>query len=151
MAEPKYPLKEPLFDELVFDIVKMEYGVAFDGYALEKLRYDKNYDYITNQLQYKLTTFIPAEDMKHETHVVSVDYPKTWWDAFKLAYFPQWLLNRYPVDFTTKEESVTFTAYNLYPKFPYVVDCGDFQRQIIIKTVKSMDCDNLLNIANGEE
>lgn len=25
-----------------------------------------------------------------------VTYPKTWWDAFKLAYFPVWLRDRFP-------------------------------------------------------
>ena len=122
---------------LIFDIVKLESAIAFDGFTMEKLTLDEYHDVVRNQLRYKLRTLVPAENMKRETHTVSVSHPKTWWDAFKVAYFPQWLVDRYPVDFVTKEDTVTFTAYNLYPKFPHAVECGDSWRQIIMKTVET--------------
>jgi hypothetical protein len=31
-----------------------------------------------------------------------VRYPRTWWDAFKLRWFPEWALEAYPADFTVK-------------------------------------------------
>jgi len=31
---------------------------------------------------------------------IDIEYPTTWWDAFKLRWFPGWLLARYPADMT---------------------------------------------------
>ena len=45
------------------------------------------------------------------THAVT--YPATWWQAFKRDYFPPWLLERFPVKWST----VKFTFRTLYPDF----------------------------------
>jgi hypothetical protein len=46
------------------------------------------------------------------THkVASVQYPATWWDAFKDRWFPWWAKNLWHVKYTTK----TFTIEELYP------------------------------------
>jgi len=48
---------------------------------------------------------------------VVAEYPKTWWDAFKLRWFPRVLLSRYPVEYITVKAE--FRAY--YPDYRPVV------------------------------
>lgn len=56
--------------------------------------------------------------LKHEIYgekaVKEFTYPATWWDGFKLKFFPKWLLRKYPAKYNT----VTFNAYALLPDFP---------------------------------
>ncbi len=44
-----------------------------------------------------------------ETH----KYPTTWLDAFKLRWFPKFLLNKYPVNFTTVK------TWECYPDYAF--------------------------------
>lgn len=38
------------------------------------------------------------------------EYPTTWWDAFKVRWYPEWLLKKFPPNITKLE------AVALYPK-----------------------------------
>ena len=121
-------------EEILLRLLASETTLVFDGHALESFKLDSNYNPILNQFVYRLNTMIPAENMKEETHTVSVTYPDGWWNAFKERYFPVWLLRRCKIGYVTKVETVKFTAYMLYPKFPRILR-GDTERQIIIKEV----------------
>lgn len=109
------------------DILVSEKRFTLSGYALRSLTVDRLEDYIHDVLLYSLHTLIPAENLKEETHTVTINYPATWWQMCKEQYFSEWLKKRYPIRYNTKSETVTFTAYNLYPKFPDVVPekCGN--------------------------
>lgn len=64
----------------------------------------------------------------------TIEYPATWWDAFKLAHFPAWLRRRYPP--TMHREELEFMV--LYPDFqPALSDRQRFNR--MVKTVKVED------------
>lgn len=126
-----YVLKEYALKQLI-----TEKNFTLGGHALNGLTIEKYNDHLINAVVYNVRTLIPAEDMKTATHTVQVRHPDGWWNAFKDQYFSPWLLKRYPVKYVTKEETVTFTAYNLYPEFPEVYPgCGD-GRQIIVKYTK---------------
>ena len=118
------------------DLLVCEKRFALDGFAYQNLKVDRIKDFGRTDLLYSLHSLIPAENLKEETHTVSVEYPETWWHAFKEQYFPAWLKKRYPIKYKTKSETVTFTAYNLYPKFPEIMPerCIDAV-QTIIKSV----------------
>ena len=88
------------------------------GFAYQNLKVDRIGDFGRTDLLYSLHTLIPAEHLKEETHTVTVEYPETWWQAFKEQYFSTWLKKKCPIRYKKKAETVTFTAYNLYPKFP---------------------------------
>lgn len=56
-----------------------------------------------------------------------VTYPKTWWDAFKLAHFPKWLQRRYPPIMWNE----VFDFVVLYPDFqPALSDIQRFRRMV---------------------
>jgi len=52
-----------------------------------------------------------------------VRYPRTWWDAFKLAYFPAFMRRWFPAKHT--EERVTLKRFVGFPNLPhYPADWG---------------------------
>jgi len=118
------------------DLLVREKRFALSGYALRSLSVDRIADYTYDNLLYSLHTLIPSEKMKEEKHTITVSYPATWWQALKEQYLSPWLKKRYPIKNKTKSETVTFTAYNLYPKFPDIMPerCIDAV-QTIIKSV----------------
>lgn len=122
--------------EFILKRISTQKSFTLNGSALHSLTIEKRNDELLNRIIYSIRALIPAEDMKEAEHVVCVKCPDGWWNAFKEQYFPIWLVEHYPIKYVTKKERVTFTAYNLYPKFPEVYpECGD-ARQIIIKYVE---------------
>jgi len=120
--------------EFILDQLKVEKNFTLGSYAVESLTIERYHDTLTNRIIYSIRALIPAENMKEDTYTVSVRYPDGWWNAFKDRYFTPWLLRRFPVEYITKKETVRFTAYNMYPKFPEVYpNCGD-ARQVIVQT-----------------
>jgi hypothetical protein len=66
-------------------------------------------DFYHNQTRIMLRQLLLAQkNVKYPT----VSYPKTWWDGFKLACFPKYLLKRFPAEFTT----VHFDVSIVYPQ-----------------------------------
>jgi len=114
------------------DILVSEKRFAIGGFAYDNLKVERIRDFGRTELLYSLHTLIPAENLKEETHTVTVEYPETWWQAFKEQYFPLWLKVECPIKYKTKSETVTFTAYNLYPKYPKFTPerCEDAVRTI---------------------
>jgi hypothetical protein len=68
---------------------------------------------ISNNIVVQVRTFVWAEKLDP----VVITHEKTWWDAFKKRWFPQWLLKRYPVEYKTH----TIQFYATYPNYkPFV-------------------------------
>ena len=129
-----YPISED--SELrEFKLKLMEYQtqLRFGGFSFDSLTISKQKDLFSDELIYKVTVMIPAEDIKTDTRTLKLTCPEGWWDAFKEHYFPAWLIKRYLIKYKTKEETVTFTAYNLYPKFPVVYPGCGYGRWIIVQ------------------
>ena len=103
------------------DILTSEKRFVMGGFAYENLEVERIKDFGRHELLYSVRTLIPAENLKEATHTVTVEYPETWWQAFKEQYFPARLKKKCPIRYKKKSETVKFTAYNLYPKFPRVV------------------------------
>ena len=102
----------------VLDFLVCSKDFGFSGEALKRLNIDEIKDYLEMELEYQLHTLIPAESVKEAKHIVSLYYPATWWQAWKEMHYPNWLQNRWPVIYKEKKETVTFTAYNVYPRWP---------------------------------
>lgn len=56
---------------------------------------------IHDRMILEIKCYLAGKPWKHV-----VRYPKTWWHAFKLRFYPEWLLRRYPVVYT----EVTLTS-----------------------------------------
>jgi len=118
------------------DLLIREKRFELGTFAYKNLRVERIPSYGRRELIYSLYTLIPSENLKEETHTVSVEYPASWWQMFKERYYPLWWKKKHQIKQKTKSETVTFTAYNLYPKFPDVAPerCIDAV-QTIIKSV----------------
>jgi len=68
-------------------------------------------DHYTRSLIIGLRGYVWAEDEK--ARHVEVRYPKTWWQHFKLRWFPRSWLKRWPV----QEAVVSWDVECLYPGF----------------------------------
>lgn len=42
-----------------------------------------------------------------------VSYPATWWDAFKIRFFPKWLIKMFPAKHTRR--TLSCVAHDLFP------------------------------------
>lgn len=62
-----------------------------------KIECSEHYDFFTNQVVVRLSTFIYGETVK-KTAIAR--YPKDWWQMFKDQYFPGRLKNKFPVKYT---------------------------------------------------
>ena len=136
-----------IYDEsikYILDILVREKRFALGGFAYENLKVDRIKDFGRHELLYSLHTLIPAENLKEEIHTVTVEYPETWWQAFKEQYFPLWLKKKCSIRYKKKSETVKFTAYNLYPKFPRVVPerCVDAVQTIYKSVISPEDVEN---------
>ena len=70
---------------------------------------EMNGDFINNLTTLRIRGYLWGES--GETRTIS--YPLTWWDAFKVRWFPRWLLAKYPANYQHHE----ITLKTLYPHF----------------------------------
>lgn len=123
--------------ELKLKLLKFASTKILDGTALHNLNVSVE-SRIFDMVKLEVSTLIPAENVKTEMHKFEVQYPKDWWQAFKMQYFPALLLDRWPVIFTKKTQLVKFDAYVIYPKLPEVMEGVGEEREVIIKYVDAI-------------
>lgn len=66
---------------------------------------------------------------------VNLEYPATWWDGFKLVYFPRFLLSRFPAKLDTFKIKALELATKLqvpekYGPTPYMTIAKDFRYSV---------------------
>jgi len=75
----------------IFISQRKSYSVA----AIDRMKFNIAPSAIDpRELVASVETYVHA--MGEERIYLHHEFPKTWWDAFKIQYFPNWLLNRYP-------------------------------------------------------
>ena len=119
------------------DLLVRETRFGLDGFTDENFSIKRLAEYGETSLRYAIRMLIPAEKINEEARTATVEYPGTWWQAFKEQYFPAWLKKKCPIIYKRKSETVTCTFYNMYPKFPLsIVKKGRGTIQIIPKERK---------------
>lgn len=69
-----------------------------------------------------------------ERIIVQRHWPKTWWDAFKQRWFPQWAINRWPVQFEFID--INRPVYAAVCPHLHVVDNGKHLEWMLAQTEK---------------
>ena len=82
-------------------------------------------DFMTDQLVVELRSFVWSEDVGKE----QFKYPADWWQAFKARWFPQWMLNKWPIKYTRVTLDVKATYPNFHPSLP--------NEQVVYQIIKS--------------
>lgn len=73
---------------------------------------------------------------------VDTTYPKTWWDAFKDRWFPSWLKERYPVEWTKVEVDE--------PQYVVVLGLDDIQFWGDHAVISFVDLNDIREVRHGE-
>ena len=68
-----------------------------DMHAVSAATVAQRFDGITNAMRFDLQTSIVA--MPKERITVNRSWPKTWWDAVKDRWYPEWAKTRWPVEY----------------------------------------------------
>ena len=65
-----------------------------------------------------VTAFYSAlgQELPKKTFTLEVAYPKSWWDHFKLRWFPLWAKHRWPVLYGKTTKTVELDGHVLYPE-----------------------------------
>jgi len=73
--------------------------------------FDVDYDAQIQSVICAFTKYFAERQM--DTFSLKVDYPSSWWQAFKKQYFPRFLLNRFPVKMAIVEKR--YEVKRIYP------------------------------------
>lgn len=102
-------------------------------FALQTLTVERVKSLFEDELEYAMRALVPAENVYEKTDTLRVEYPSNWKEAFKEEHFPNWLKKRFPVKYKRETKTIKFTAYDIYPDFPWAFQdmYGKRVRQII--------------------
>ena len=108
-------------DFIVPDTVEFEIEQELKGLAKERMRAEFVTDEEAGLAWLKLKTEIYAERVDERSKTIVFSSPKTWWDMFKIEYFPAALLRKYPPKYDTQEKTVTFVARAVFPRLSLIL------------------------------
>lgn len=90
------------------DRIPFSYGVPTETSWITSVTVDQYINHMAGELSTRIRFELPG--------TVDVGYmfrPKTWWDAFKHAHFPAWLIRLFPIAY---EKIHVRNIYHLYPQ-----------------------------------
>lgn len=107
-------LQDPRIAELV---VERSQVVVCEHLGIErlKMRADIRRDDFSDNIAMRLVAYLAANTVHREVEA-SERVPCSWWDGFKLAWFPRWALRRWPAKERTVEREVKFV--HMCPHLP---------------------------------
>lgn len=90
---------------------------------------------IVGNLVFQLKAQVLAEQLEDRKRTVTFFYPKSWWQRLKQEYFPEWLMEIFPLVFVEWKRTVFFERYATYPEFPKVADPKTYGGKIVYKAI----------------
>jgi hypothetical protein len=97
------------FQNRILERLRFTVTDSIDLGMVEAYTADDIEHFFVDRLVYRLRSDIWTEEFEGEI----VKYPSTWVQAFKEEWFPNWLLKKYPVKYTSRKSSFKI----LYPYF----------------------------------
>jgi len=82
----------------------------------DAVRLDMRIDEFSDALVAQLAAYVAANTIHREVQTTE-RVPVSWWDGFKLAWFPRWALRRWPAKERTIETEVHFI--HMCPHLPF--------------------------------
>lgn len=67
-------------------------------------------------LSSRRSTLHSVESYRRKHSTLEVAFPKSWWDHFKLRWFPLWAKHRWPVLYGKTTKTVELDGHVLYPE-----------------------------------
>jgi hypothetical protein len=137
------PMGDYTLHKLLLEQIHIKKDFALQGHALHnlRLREQTDRDYLVGKVRqsvYELETYVLAEKLAHDVVPVYFSYPATWWEAFKLRFYPKWYLDKHPILYTGVTKKVDFKQYALYPSINKVFP--DYPKdRIIIQSLTAIE------------
>jgi hypothetical protein len=94
---------ESSFTRVKLDVLQLHVQRHVRESELHNVSFEKYASHVADEMVYRLSTRIATGGIRE------ISYPKDWWQAVKVRWFPAWLLKKYPAMYTTHE------AVALYP------------------------------------
>ena len=93
--------------------IKLEKFRFAVGQLIDKMViHDAQVDIFEDYLPHRIALHFSASILGEGQESLNYKYPRDWWQAFKLRWFPQWALKRWPAEFT----KIKVDVKTLYPK-----------------------------------
>lgn len=99
----------------IFEKVKLTFQESINPIIFQSLKSESFIPIVSKELVHRFTVTITGETLQDNTDTVR--WPAGPWNAFKEKYFPNWLLNKFPVCYVTR--TVRFDRKLYYPTFNY--------------------------------
>ena len=104
-------------------------------------------DKLIGGIRARLSLYIRGEQLQNNTTEITFRYPKNWWEHFKKAKFPKWLLKKYPVEYDSRTKKVTFKVGEFIPMLSKYLAIPKSERLYF----QSLEYDNYSSYINMEE
>lgn len=104
-----YPTDEVIFQTIELELLKVNIvKYVTQEFAIHHLKLSSRQDDFLRAMVLKLEGHVLSENLER----YEIEYPKDWWQAFKERWFPERLLEKYPVVYT--QEIIDLKV--LYPR-----------------------------------
>ena len=98
------------------EIIDLNYNSIISPLAIKDIRVIRNeYD---RSIHICLRALFVQGEVKTSSREHWVNIPKTWWDMFKIRYFPKWAIKKWPPIYY---QINTINNYNTYNVCPHLV------------------------------
>lgn len=109
--------------QVILEALEYRFCKEISDYYPTEINIREDFTDLGKSMYLELRQYIWAEKLQETKQKVefTVRYPSTWWQHFKQANFPRWLLKKYPVKEKTvyKSETINFERIALFPEFRY--------------------------------
>lgn len=82
----------PWDEQTILNRIRYVVNQKVSRHLLNSIEVDKYTEMISGELVYLINGYIYGEQRSQV-----IEYPRGWWQAFKLRWFPRFLLSRFPV------------------------------------------------------
>ena len=117
-----------------FERVRLAGKKFFGPQELEMMEFTTRQERIIDALVFEWSTMCKGEVLRNESKEVTFEYPKNWWEHFKYAKFPGWLLKKYPAKWHRHTQIVTFKEIAVYPKLSEFIKTSNNRMDYLIHT-----------------
>jgi hypothetical protein len=99
--------QELLLQDIVLRKVKFDIRKTVSKQVVSSLSARATSDMLAEQISLQLQGLMLGNTIHREIRG-TVRWPRSWWQAFKEAWYPQWLAKRFPVQYSEAETSTEF-------------------------------------------
>ncbi len=83
---------EQTMEQTVLNKIRYVVNQKVSRYLLDSIEVDRYVEMVSGEIVYRVEGHVYGEQRSQV-----VEYPRGWWQAFKLRWFPKFLLTRFPV------------------------------------------------------